>query len=464
MAGTIVIIIEKNPQYNYRFSSYLKRIGYQVITFNTINDSLEFLTSGITNQNIIVILGETAIENSLEEALKILSNSLPELYFLILSLTKVPDDISLKLKIDEIILYDDNLLRLKISINRLLMYNKSLINKEKAFSLDKCVYFSDFYEGEEVVDPILPQLKKVSDHNSNLLLEGESGTGKRFCANIIHCESSRADKKFTILSAKSFNNIEIILEEAKKNWENNEFTNVLSEALEKTKGGSLYVSDLDELTLLHLRYFIFVIERLHKIFDFRLITSSKKKLKNKFKNSPYISIIIAYLASDYIYFLPLRQKRKEIIGLSNFILNKITQQTEFLHITHINDNILQLLQYEEWEKNVKQLYQAILRAVLITKDSILGIDDFPDLFVDHSYIMNYVNPENNTSNISIFYPKSRKIRTLAEIEQSILAAVLKEKNNSISATAKSLNISRSTIYRKLSFYNMLPLGKGFANS
>lgn len=464
-----VILIEKNPQYIFTFTSYLQQWGYVVTSFEDLYSALLFLKNNQSRGSDVVIIGETALGEDIYAKLSEVKFTNFGQIPIILVAFNYPNNqqlsIVLKSKVDSIILYDDDILRLKFLINRLLI-DYRLRNKTE-FSLpytdtSSCVYFSNFYESSEISDPIIPKLKKYSKSDSNLLIEGEDGTGKSLCAHIIHCESSRADMKFGIFNASRIAEQDIILEEAKLNWQNNIVTQLIRDDLSEISGGTFYIKNIDLLSLLQLRYFLFVIKKLQQSFDFRLICSSNNILKNNLPKSKYTREILLFLSEDYLYLPPLRQRRTEISKLANFLLENFAKQDELSHITHINNDILQQLEYQEWEGNVAQLAQMIYRAMSNSSNTILGLDDFPQLsntISDNASQIALDNDETASKNgyISIYYDNSKKVRSLSEIEQSILTLVLAEKNNSISATAKALKVSRSTIYRKLAFYNLLPL-------
>ena len=167
--------------------------------------------------------------------------------------------------------------------------------------------------------------------------------------------------------------------------------------------------------------------------DVRIISATNKFLKKEVDEGRFREDLFYRLAGFQIEIPPLRERKDDIIGLSNHFLHFYSKKYR-KDIEGIDNETQLYLKEHNWPGNIRQLKQQIEKAVIFAEGKILSLEDLkagtPDL--------NFGKQESS----------------VAKDEKTLISEALSKTGRNISKTAKLLNMSRTTLYSKMNKYNL----------
>ncbi|MDA8104837.1 MAG: sigma-54 dependent transcriptional regulator [Nitrospiraceae bacterium] len=249
-------------------------------------------------------------------------------------------------------------------------------------------YDFDKIVGEsKVIKNLITEVKKIADSRSNVLLFGETGTGKELFARAIHYNSSRKDKAFVPINCSAIP--ENLLESELFGYVKGAFTGAVSSKrglFEEADGGTVFLDEIGDLTPALQAKLLRVIDD-HEIrplggiqskrIDIRFVTATNKDLLNavkegKFREDLYFRINVVMLRLP-----PLRERKEDIIILARHFLDKYAGEIG-KNVNFIDDATLKLLMDYPWPGNVRELQNIIERAVLIADGNTISPEHLPE--------------------------------------------------------------------------------------
>ena len=314
--------------------------------------------------------------------------------------------------------------------------------------IDKINYASSEVQSNKMIGSSKPfknmlnLINRSANSNINILLQGETGTGKELIAQAVHEASNRKDKPFVIIECTGLN--ESLFESELFGHEKGAFTGATSAKkglIEIGHGGTIFFDEIGDiplnmqvklLRLIETRSFRAVGGLMPKSSDFRLICASHKNLfamvqKGEFREDLY------YRIANFPIDLPPLRERKEDIKL---LIKQFLKDSDFKN-KKLSKAALEKLYAYDYPGNIRELKSKIEQAVLISNDDIIDVDDLPTL----------MNKNVKTNNIT-------KVITLEAAEQQYIKSVCETFEGSLEEFADALDISSRTLYRKLQKYNL----------
>lgn len=298
----------------------------------------------------------------------------------------------------------------------------------------------------EVMQNLFSLLQKVAKEDCPVLIQGETGTGKELVATAIHKNSSRATKPLVAINCGAFPK-ELIQAEL-FGYEKGAFTGAAQRKIgriESAQGGTLFLDEIGDLPMAQqtnlLRFLEDkTIERvggLEKIpIDVRVISATHVDLREAVRNKTFREDLYYRLDVLEIKTPPLRVREEDIELLAYYFFNKFSEKG-FYKAKGFNPDALLLINNYKWPGNVRQLMNCIRHAVVISENNMLSL---ADLGLERR-------------------DKDRVLQTLVEAraisDQELILNSLRHTSNNISHTAKTLGISRVSLYRLMNKYNML---------
>jgi DNA-binding NtrC family response regulator len=249
------------------------------------------------------------------------------------------------------------------------------------FSLDRIVGDSDAVVGVRAL------LKKIAaSPASTVLLTGESGTGKDLAAKVIHYASSRATKPFMNITCSALP--ENLLESELFGHERGAFTGADRQKrglFETADGGTVFLDEVGEMVpALQAKLLRFLEEKTFKRVggaqdikvDVRVIAATNRRLEDEVKQGKFREDLYYRLNVLPILLPPLRERAKDIPLLLKFYVD--SYNTEFKkRIQGIAPDALARLQTYGWPGNIRELRNAVERAMLLGEGPMLTLGDFP---------------------------------------------------------------------------------------
>jgi len=229
--------------------------------------------------------------------------------------------------------------------------------------------FNGFYYSSYKMKKIIEKAKKLAKSEIPIHIYGETGTGKEVLAKAIHQESKRFYGPFVPVNCSAVP--ENLFESEFFGWKKGAFTGALMDKpgyFEQADKGTLFLDEIGELPLNLQAKLLRVlqekeIQRLgdikRKSVDFRLITATNKDLKKlmeegKFREDLYYRIVVSQ-----IYLPPLRERKEEIISLSNLIISKNLKNFD-LKSYKIDPFFYKAIEERDWKGNVRELENYIV--------------------------------------------------------------------------------------------------------
>ena len=229
-------------------------------------------------------------------------------------------------------------------------------------------------------------LRKVAESPaSTVLLTGESGTGKDLAAKVLHYNGPRASKPFVNITCSALP--ETLLESELFGHERGAFTGADRQKrglLESADGGTVYLDEIGEMVPgLQAKLLRFLEEKCFKRVgraadihvDVRVIAATNRDLDQEVQRGAFRQDLFYRLNVLTILLPPLRDRREDIPGLVTFYID--AYNTEFKkRVRGISADALHLMEDCRWPGNIRELRNAIERAVLLTEHETLSVDDF----------------------------------------------------------------------------------------
>ena len=304
----------------------------------------------------------------------------------------------------------------------------------------------------------------VADANTTVLINGESGTGKELLANLIHYNSGREDKSYIKLNCGAIP--ETLIESELFGHEKGAFTDARSQRqgrFEEADGGTLFLDEIGEMSLSAQVKLLRVLQdgELTRVggkevvkTDVRVIAASNVDLEKAIEAGTFRKDLFYRLSVFPIVVPPLRERAEDIHLLVFHFLELYKQKTNRF-VSGIAKDALRALINHEWNGNVRELENAIERAVIIASGRQIELDDLPEAISKHAFESFAqarqerlrASSEGRAVNLEMEFPA-----TMEEIEKQAIELALDYSGGDKSRASRLLNIGRKTLYRKLEQY------------
>ena len=344
--------------------------------------------------------------------------------------------------------------------------------------------FADVVTRSETMAAVLRTAQKAAASTIPVLIEGESGVGKELFARAIHGSGERKAKPFVAVNCGAIpdNLVESIL----FGHEKGAFTGATERHLGKfveASGGTLFLDEVGELPLAAQVKLLRALQegtveavggRKPVKVDVRIISATNRKLLDHVKNGKFREDLFYRLHVLPLTIPPLRMRREDIPHLLRHFLARFCAE-ENRPITGISGEAMAHLSQLEWPGNIRQLENAVYRAVVMSDHDQLGLADFPQsaaqsrrrrtphqhaepLIVGpafHSTVPAMVSgneipiaPLPSAGTLAML-TSAGEMRPLEEMESEIIRFAISHYRGQMSEVARRLKIGRSTLYRKL---------------
>lgn len=348
-------------------------------------------------------------------------------------------------------------------------------------SRDGRLTFSDIITRSQAMDSVLATAKKAAASTIPVLIEGESGVGKELIARAIHGTGERSSKPFVAVNCGAIpdNLVESIL----FGHEKGAFTGATERHAGKfteANGGTLFLDEVSELPLAAQVKLLRALQQSEvepvggrkpvKI-DVRIVSATNRNLIERVKSGHFREDLFYRLHVLPVTIPPLRARREDIPHLLRHFLVRFCAE-ENRTISGISGEAMAMLSRADWPGNIRQLENAVYRAVVLSDGDQLTPDDFAHtpafaasgsaesvdpltIAPQHS---NPIAPLVSGGDFPIapvptgalsMLTATGEMRPLEELEAEIIRFAITHYRGQMSEVARRLKIGRSTLYRKL---------------
>jgi two-component system, NtrC family, response regulator HydG len=317
----------------------------------------------------------------------------------------------------------------------------------------------DFQKVEKIVGRsqamknVLEIVAQVAPSSATVLIQGESGTGKEIIAQAIHDLSPRANEPFIKVSCAALP--ETLLEAELFGYERGAFTGAIARKegrFELAHGGTLFLDEIGEVSLTVQVKLLRVLqvgefERLGGTktikADVRIVAATNMNLLEAVERKAFREDLYSRLNVITLTLPPLREREGDIPLLAHHFLEIFKKKNNKAVKGFTQEAMEVMLQYS-WPRNVRQLENAIERAVVLTKGDMVAPGDLPP------EILRAVEPTAQkpvlTDEKTISIPLGTPLET---IEKRVIEETLRFSRGDKNLASKILGISSRTIYRKI---------------
>jgi len=299
--------------------------------------------------------------------------------------------------------------------------------------------------------------KNLASLNENILLIGESGTGKELFAQAIH-NAYRPYGPFIAVNCAALPRE--LIESELFGYEGGSFTGADRSGrpgkIELAHNGTLFLDEIGDMPLelqpvllrtLENKTVMRIGSSYARKVDFRLIAATNKDLKKMVEENRFREDLYYRLSVLKIKIPPLRNREDDIELLCQHFLKSYCKKIN-RSVPKISPKTMQILKNYNWPGNVRQLENAIIYSVNISQGDTIEPEHLPDDIFADKQLSNDIFPSHQ-KNIDVIAPKKSKMMSLKEMERYTIESTLIQCNYNISQTARILDISKSTLYRKM---------------
>lgn len=372
------------------------------------------------DQLIIMISGhgniETAVEATKKGAYYFLEKPLPD--------------------ISEMLVTFKNAIDYKNSKDELARYKKDLIESNRIIG------------SSQKIKNVIDLIEKYKDLNLNLLITGESGTGKLLVANQIHYNSKRADKPMVVINCANIKESNVDEElfglvdagELKRKGK-----------LEEAFGGTILFDEISNMNLDVQSKLLKVIDegkfsRMGETkeinTDVRFLFTTNKDLQNEISEGKFREDLYHRINVMNINIPPLRERIEDLEDLTTFFVFHVCLAYN-ISVKVFNENALSRMKTFRWPGNIRELKNFIERIIFTVDREQISVEDIELPETKHTKELNDLL--NKYLSLNEFQNES---------ERMFLMKILQDYKYNISQTAEALKIQRSHLYKLMSKYDI----------
>ncbi|WP_246798683.1 sigma-54-dependent transcriptional regulator [Deferribacter autotrophicus] len=330
---------------------------------------------------------------------------------------------------------------------------------ENSYKIDDYEYHENIFIGSSpVMKDVMVLVANVARTDYPVLITGESGTGKELIAKIIHQYSKRSESVFIPINCAAIP--EELLESELFGYEKGAFTGAEKGKLGKFElahNGTIFLDEIGDMSIDLQAKLLRVLQdgtieklgcsKFHYV-NVRIIAATNKNLKSMIREGKFREDLFYRLNVVNIHLPPLRERKDDIKELAIYFAKKYSKELN-KRICCIENEVFEILKEYNWPGNVRELENVIRKAVLITRDNLIKVEDIK---IDGEIEKKDV--QDITEYFTSKYKYNLLEKSVEEVEEKLIRKALKMTNYHLSNTAELLGISRVTLNAKLKKYGI----------
>lgn len=292
---------------------------------------------------------------------------------------------------------------------------------------------AEWISSSPAMQPVAAAIERIAPTDANVLITGETGTGKGLLARMIHESSSRRERSLVNVNIGSL--AETVFESELFGHVKGAFTDAKTDRagrFELADGGTLFFDEIANISMAQQARLLRVLEdgqfeklgssRTQQV-DVRVLSATNADIQEEIEAKRFRHDLLYRLNTIHIHLPPLRERGDDVILLAHRFVHKHASRHRKPGLA-FDSGALALLRSYPWPGNIRELSHVIERAVLMSCGKPIGASDL------------------NLTTI-------RRCVTLEEIEEGAIRAALARHSGNVVAAAAELGVSRSALYRRL---------------
>lgn len=452
---SILIIDDEESQRNI-LRGYLEKKGYKIYSASSGTEGIELIRKNMID---IVLSDYKMPDKTGLEVLEEVKNINPEISFIILTAYGTVENavkamrlgafdyISKPVDLDELDLLLERIIENKNLKSEILLLKNQL--KEK-FKIDS------FISQSPKMEEVLSIAARSADSKATVLITGESGTGKEVLAKAIHYASSRKDKPFVAVNIPALP--ETLLESELFGHEKGAFTGAEKSKkgrFEIADGGTIFLDEIGDIPL-NLQVKLLRVLQEHQIervgsveninIDVRIIAATHQNLEQKIKDGSFREDLYYRLNIVSLHLPPLRERKEDIIPLIDHFVEKYAAENNKKKLSLSKEAVDLLIKYN-FPGNVRELENAIERAVVLCRSDVITVNDLPNVIKGFKPEKEIVTNENTSL-----------IEQVEVLEKKLIFDALSKANGNQSQAARTLGLTERNLRYKMKKYGIKKFG------
>jgi DNA-binding NtrC family response regulator len=340
---------------------------------------------------------------------------------------------------------------IKITVRRILEQRR-LVQENIALKqqLSQQMGSAECIANSEAMLNVMATLQKVIPTKSNILVLGESGTGKGLIAEMVHFNSQRRDKPFISINCSAIP--EGLLESELFGYKKGAFTGAVADKtglIAMANQGTLFLDEIGDMAPNLQSKLLKVLESSEvtplgdtrsRTVDMRLITATNQDLEKKIKDKTFREDLYYRLNVIELKVPPLRERKEDIPILVNYFLKRFSDENNKA-VKGLDGNAMGILMKYSWPGNVRELRNVVERAVVLCQRDVITSADFPDKIKKEEVPVE--GQQESSLKLSV-----------SGYEKNLIVNVYNAQHKNKEETAKILGIDLATLYRKLKKYEI----------
>lgn len=300
------------------------------------------------------------------------------------------------------------------------------------------------------------QAARIAQTNFSVLITGESGTGKEVIANLIHASSQRANRPLITINCAAIP--AELLESELFGYTKGAFTGANREGklgkFAAADGGSIFLDEIGDMPLPLQAKLLRVLEN-HEIepvgathaqkVDVRFISATRKDLEQMVAEGSFREDLYFRINELRLHLPPLRQRVEDIPLLARHMLQQINGKYGTKIV--MSDQVIGVMKAYQWPGNIRELNNVIKGAYCMAENDRIDVVNLP---------MHITDSTGHARGMPAA-PASLQ-EQLDAVERKLLLDALEHYNHNLNLVAKKLDLSRSTLYKKLAKHGIQPRG------
>jgi len=325
--------------------------------------------------------------------------------------------------------------------------------------LKKFSSYHDFIGISDKIQPIFELVQKVSPIDCNVLIQGESGTGKGLLAHAIHFGSPRSEYPFVVVDCAALT--ESLLESELFGYMKGAFTGAYADKegyFKIADKGTIFLDEISELST-SLQGKLLRMAQDHEIIpvggtksfkiNTRIVAATNKNLEQLVKEGKFREDLFFRINVVKIDIPPLRERKEDILPLTHLFLDKFKKRFDKNNLS-IDQQVLAFFQQYEWPGNVRELENAVQQMVITADQQRVTINDLPDKI---RCIRPVQDMEEHGGLLQMNFAEARR-SYLDNFTREYLLDALRCYQGNISKTAKEIKVQRPSLQRMMKRYKI----------
>lgn len=444
MENIRILIVDDEPNSTKLLKKVLSKKGYYVDESNNSQDALEMVKEG----DYDIIVSDLQMPNvSGIDLLKAKPDN--TIFIMITGYGSVASAVeSMKLGAYDYINKPFNIEEFQLKVDKgaekILLTNQL---KTLRTQVEDNYSYSNIVGRSKKMQHVFDLIAKVAKSKVNVLIEGQSGTGKELVSKAVHFNSPRRNGPFVAINCSAIP--ENLLESELFGHVRGAFTGAVETqkgVFEQANGGTLMLDEIAEMPVNLQAKLLRVIENWEikslgsdkvKKIDVRLISATNQNLKELVKQKKFREDLYYRISTVTLPLPSLNERKEDIPLLVDFFIKKLSAKLS--RNAALTPEALNFLMKNDWKGNVRELENVLERAVITSENDKIGISEFKFLQTSES-------PDNMLGNLDNL--------ELKDIEKLYIKKVLEENSWNKLKVAQILGIDRKTLYKKIKEYNL----------